>query len=186
MSGLLYLIATSHPRKHNPECIFWTISCGGGSMTLPISDASSSLTRPLSSGGICFVTQCSVSCISVHQASLEMKILGQIVFYARVGKEAVDKVGRSSLLPPEQTHSRRWEGGYTPEYHRTCTQTSVFRGRWHPYLTKTFLGGLAFSTSQNKAKNILFLELIFLIVITYLHPSLTTKKKSVIVYKYLY
>lgn len=119
------------------------------------------------SGGSRCVTQCSVSCISGGQASLERKVFGQIVFDARVGKEAVDKAGRSSVPPTEQTHSCHWEGSYT------LSPNLSFQSRMTSLLDRLFWGGLALRASQNKAKHILFLELIFFkFVITYLHPSL--------------
>lgn len=127
LSARLYITATSRPTKHNPQCVFWTTSRRQGSMTLPISEAPPSLTRPLSSGGNRFVPH--HPCLLYFQQSHFLR--NENIWADRVLFQSGGRGYSWEELPPANraTHSCCWEGGYTLECHIICPQTSAFRGR---------------------------------------------------------
>lgn len=91
--------------------VFWTISRREDFIFYPSSIPTSSLNQTSRLGEFILLLTAHVFWISRSQASLEMKIFGQIVFYARVGKEGVDEGGKKispsnrpdPFLPPGRT-----------------------------------------------------------------------------------
>lgn len=94
LSGYLNITNTSCPNKHDPVRFMDNFQKRGLHFFNPAQCLHLPSPGPCHLGEFSLLLTAHVFWISRSQASLEMEIFGQIVFYARVGKEDVDGGGK--------------------------------------------------------------------------------------------